>query len=123
MLLAGSAVVFSTRVINGQLLAPLARLQELNSQLKEVRFRLAGVLLDQMPVQGSRNQLRETMERAPALWSGYKEQAPALNEDARQLTQEIDASLATLDRFAKALDQSYQRGDKKALQGLLEDDW
>jgi methyl-accepting chemotaxis protein len=123
LLLAGSAIVFSTRVINGQLLAPLARLQELNSQLKEVRFRLAGVLLEQMPVQGSRNQLRETMERAPELWQGYKAQAPDLNEEARALTQEIDANLATLDRFAKTLDQSYQRGDKKALLALLEDDW
>jgi len=37
-----------------------------------VRFRLAGVLLDQMPVQGSRNQLRETTEHAPALWDGFK---------------------------------------------------
>jgi methyl-accepting chemotaxis protein len=120
--LAASGILFSTRVINDQRLAPLARLQELNTQLKEMRFRLAGVLLDQMPVQGSRNQLRETMEQAPALWQGFKGTA-SLGSEAAKLTSDIDANLPVLQGFAASLDKAYQAGDRKAMQGLLEDGW
>ncbi len=120
--LAGAGIVFSTRVINDQRLAPLARLQELDSQLKEVRFRLAGVLLDQMPVQGSRNQLRETMQQAPQLWQGFKATA-SLGTEAGKLTADIDGSLPVLQGFAASLDKAYESGDRKAMQGLLEDGW
>jgi hypothetical protein len=111
LLLAGAAILFSTRVINDQRLAPLAKLQELDSHLKEVRFRLAGVLLDQMPVQGSRNQLRETMEQAPALWQGFKAGAE-MGEEAAALTKEIDGNLPELHKFAQALEQAYQKNDR-----------
>jgi methyl-accepting chemotaxis protein len=120
--LAGAGIVFSTRVINDQRLAPLTRLQELDSQLKEVRFRLAGVLLDQMPVQGSRNQLRETMQQAPELWRGFKSTA-SLGSEAARLTTDIDGSLPVLQGFAASLDKAYESGDRKAMQGLLEDGW
>jgi hypothetical protein len=105
LLLAGSAILFSTRVINDQRLTPLAKLQDLDSQLKEVRFRLAGVLLDQMPVQGSRNQLRETMEKAPRLWQGFKA-ASELSEETAALAREIDGSLPQLRKFGEALEQA-----------------
>src|SRR3954453_488190 len=78
LFLAGSAILFSrqveqaTRTINEERFAPLSKLQEFNAQLKEVRFRLSGVLLDQMPIPGSRNHLKETMDQAPVLWSGFK---------------------------------------------------
>ena len=120
--LAASAIVFSTRVINDQRLAPLAKLQELDSQLKEMRFRLAGVLLDQMPVPGARNQLRETLDQAPALWEGFKATSTVEGEAAR-LTGDIDGNLAELRKFGAALGQAYEKNDRKALQDLLEDGW
>jgi methyl-accepting chemotaxis protein len=122
LLLAGSAILFSTRVISDQRLAPLSKLQELDSQLKEVRFRLAGVLLDQMPVQGSRNQLHETMEHAPALWNGFKA-GSELTGNAATLSREIDSGLPQLQQFGRALDAAYQKQDPQALKGLLEDEW
>ncbi len=83
--LAGTAIVFSgqveraARVINDERFAPLSSLQDLNRHLKEVRFRLAGVLLDQMPIVGSRIHLRETMEKAPVLWKEFKAAAGHLD--------------------------------------------
>ena len=50
---------------------PMLALQNVDRQLKEVRFRLAGVLLDQIPVPGSRNHLKEVRDQAPALWKSY----------------------------------------------------
>ena len=73
--LAGAAIRFSGKVgeaahvINEQRFAPLSSVQELSTQLKEVRFRMAGVLVDQMPVPGSRIHLQEAMKKTPALWN------------------------------------------------------
>jgi methyl-accepting chemotaxis protein len=122
LLLAAAAILFSTRVLSDQRLAPMSKLQALDGDLKEMRFRLAGVLLDQMPVQGSRNQLRETMEHAPALWKGFKAGSD-LSEAAAALTRDIDASLPQLQQFAAALDAAYLRQDQPALKALLEDEW
>ncbi len=122
LVLAASAILFSTRVLNDQRLAPIAQLQELGSQLKEVRFRLAGVLLDQMPVQGSKNQLRETMERAPVLWQGFKATAN-MHDELGKLAADIDGSLPELTKFSAALAKAYDANDKAVLKTLLEDGW
>jgi hypothetical protein len=68
--LAGMAIQFSgkveqaARVINDQRFAPLSKVQELNTHLKEVRFRLAGAR-GLMLLPGSRVHLKETMETTP----------------------------------------------------------
>jgi methyl-accepting chemotaxis protein len=120
--LAASAIVFSTRVINDQRLAPLARLQELDGQLKEMRFRLAGVLLEQIAVPGARNQLGETLQQAPVLWAGFKASA-RLDGEAARLAAEIDGNLPELRKFGAALDAAYGRNDRIAQLALLEDGW
>ena len=51
---------------------PTAALQEMDSDLKEIRFRMAGVLLDQMPSAGSRNQLQEVRGKILEDWDNYK---------------------------------------------------
>ncbi|NNU43432.1 HAMP domain-containing protein [Ramlibacter sp. B156] len=75
-----------------------------------------------MPVQGSRNQLRETMQQAPELWRGFKATA-SLGTEAGKLTAEIDGNLQSLQTFAGSLDKAYEAGDRKAMHGLLEDGW
>ena len=50
----------------------LLQLQRIDSNLREVRFRAAGVLLDLMPVQGSLNHLRETRTALDASWSDLR---------------------------------------------------
>jgi len=127
--LAGTAILFSgkveeaARVINDERFAPLSKVQELTTHLKEVRFRLAGVLLDQMPIPGSRNHLRETMEKTPVLWKEFKAAVGTLGGDGGTLVAGIDRDMPQLERFAQALEKAYAGGDKKALEGLLEDEW
>src|SRR6478609_8880660 len=74
-----STVAETARVINQERFAPLSQLQELSTRLKEIRFRLAGVLLDQMPVAGSRNHLHESMQKVPELWGQFKEASGSLD--------------------------------------------
>lgn len=47
----------------------LVRLQRIDRNLVEVRFRAAGVLIDQMPITGSLNHLRETRRAIDAEWT------------------------------------------------------
>ena len=127
--LAGTALLFSSkveraaRVINDERFAPLSSLQELNDHLKEVRFRLAGVLLDQMPEVGSRIHLKETMEKTPVLWKRFKDATGHLSGEGGTLMAGIDRDMPELTQFAQELDKAYDSGDKKALTALLEDRW
>jgi methyl-accepting chemotaxis protein len=104
---------------------PLLSIQEIDNGLKEVRFRIAGVLLEQMPSVGSRNHLKETREQLPKAWSEFKaqlvpEEMPA---EEKELVEKIDKGLALLPAFFDKLDAAYKGEDKKALAGLLEDEW
>jgi methyl-accepting chemotaxis protein len=129
MALAGMSILFSGRVaqtartINDERFAPLAKLQELTTHLKEVRFRLAGVLLDQMPVAGSRIHLHETTQAAPKLWQEFKAASGSLDAESTKLVEAIDADMPRFQQFAAALDKAYGAEDKQALSSLLEDEW
>jgi methyl-accepting chemotaxis protein len=127
--LATTAIVFSNRVaesarvIDQERFAPLSRVQDLSSQLKEVRFRLAGVLLDQMPIPGSRNQLADAVKAAPVLWGQFRTSAGTLEGRSAELAAAIEAELPQFQQFALTLDKAYASDDKAALQVLLEDEW
>ena len=60
------ALVYENEVV------PSGILDDLEKHLKEVRFRMAGVLLDQMPVVGSQNHLKEVSNSIPEMWKNYR---------------------------------------------------
>src|SRR3954468_4128383 len=117
--LAGLAILFSgrvaetARVIDQERFAPVSKLQELTSHLKEVRFRLARVLLEQMPIPGTRNHLHETVATAPALWRDFRKAVASLDGETAKLVADIDADMPQFERFAAALDQAYASEDRK----------
>lgn len=100
---------------------PLVMLQTMDTLLKEVRFRMAGVLLDQMPIQGSRNNLKEAREKVPQIWLNFKSKTKEGQgkEHVAKIDKQVEPLLAFLDR----LDKAYVAGDKDALGSLLSDDW
>jgi methyl-accepting chemotaxis protein len=51
---------------------PTSALQDMDSAIKEIRFRMAGVLLDQMPTAGSRNHLKEVRGKILEDWDSFK---------------------------------------------------
>lgn len=103
----------------------LARLQQIDVTLKEVRFRIAGVLLDQMPVQGSRNQLSDARKTLPELWTQFKELMSnvQLQDKDKELIEKIEKQISKTPAFFEKLDAAYAANDKKVLGGLLEDEW
>jgi len=100
---------------------PLGMLQTMDSHLREVRFRMAGVLLDQMPIQGSRNSLKETREKLPQIWLSFK--AKAKDGQGKEHVAKIDKQMEPLLAFLDKLDKTYAAGDRNALGSLLADDW
>ena len=104
---------------------PTAALQEMDSDLKEIRFRMAGVLLDQMPSAGSRIQLQEVRGTILADWDDFKKATNEneLGEETRTQIAKIDKQIALLPAFFDRLDSAYERDDKSLISPMLEDEW
>jgi methyl-accepting chemotaxis protein len=103
----------------------LVRMKTMENLLLEVRFRAAGVLLDQLPVQGSLNHLREAQARIGTLWN---ESQPAFKliyttEDSAPLLKDMASNWTVVDATLAKLDKGYSSNDKEALTSVLEDDW
>jgi len=111
------------RALYVQGLQPLLALQDIDRQLREVRFRLAGVLLEQIPVQGSRNHLADTRQSVPALWKRYVEASHAREGATREMLDEIRRGLDRFSAFASELETAYASDNRSKLADLLEDDW
>ena len=104
---------------------PLADLQEIDVLVKEVRFRMAGVLLGQMPSTGSAIHLKSARAAIPAAWDKFRGKAEAAGTSAEQqeLLKKIDATITRLPDFFDRLTKAYQEDDQKSLAALLEDEW
>jgi methyl-accepting chemotaxis protein len=104
---------------------PVSELQDIDRHLKEIRFRMAGVLLDQMPAAGSKNQLQEARAEIPEQWKKFKEQTAnnQMSDEAKDFVAKIDKQLISLPDFFNKLNDAYSAGDKTKLTSLLEDEW
>lgn len=104
---------------------PVTALQKIDSDLKEIRFRMAGVLLDQMPAASSRSQVLEARTAIPKEWASFKEKtrdstfAPTEQEHITR----VEKQLAALPAFLDKLETAYANGESEVLSALLEDEW
>lgn len=116
----------SLRHVFEENVTPLQRLQALDDHLKEVRFRMAGVALDQLPAAGSRNHLAEVRQELPQLWADYRRLTVLGSEETeeRELTEKIEGGLAALPALLDRIDKSYADADgREQLLLILEEDW
>jgi len=104
---------------------PLTLLQEMDAVLKEVRFRMVGVPLEQMSIKGSRDQLKEARARVPSIWAEFKSKLGdrKLPEKDAALVEKIEKQLTTLDAFFEKLDGIYASNNKDALLAPLQEEW
>lgn len=110
-----------------QNVTPLLALNEIDTLLREVRFRIAGVLLEQMPAQGSSVHAKEAEEKIPKLWAEVsKRRGPLEQMDAeeREILAKLDKSLADLPAFLARVQSIYSLPEnQKQLTTILEDEW
>jgi methyl-accepting chemotaxis protein len=127
-----AASVYSTRQQLGALesvyehqMQPVAALSHIDSDLKEIRFRIAGVLLDQMPTTGSINHLKEARTSIADQWSVFRKKTEGHQSGGEEqtLVGKIEKSLAELPAFLDKVGAAYAKNDKKSLESLLEEGW
>jgi len=103
----------------------LVRAQSIEATLLEIRNRVGGVLLDQLPVQGSLNHLREAKPRIQKLWTELKPPLDALyiEGESAELSRTMQAGYAQVETVLGTIDAAYVANDKKQLSAVFEDDW
>jgi len=103
----------------------LVHLQRIDNSLLEVRFRAAGVLLEQLPIPGSLNHLREARKEIADLWAALEPSGTLAytQGDALEAFTQLKAKWAVVDATLGKLEGGYVAKDKKALASTLEDDW
>ncbi len=104
---------------------PMSDLNAIDAALKEVRFRMAGVVIDQMPFVGSKNHLGEVRESIPKSWASFQEQTreKTFTAEETELIQKIEKKINELPGFFAKLNAAYDADDKAGVSALLEDDW
>jgi methyl-accepting chemotaxis protein len=104
---------------------PTMALQSIDSSIKEIRFRMAGVLLDQMPTVGSRNHLKEVRGKILTDWEDFKAATAdnAFSDEAKTQIDKINKKIVLLPAFLNKLDEAYANEQKSSITPLLEDEW
>ncbi|MBA4343302.1 MAG: hypothetical protein C0423_14295 [Methylibium sp.] len=103
----------------------LLRMQRIENSLLEVRFRTAGVLLDQLPMPGSLNHLREARKELSDAWKELQPLGSALftDEASRPLFEQLGSEWKQIDATLAKLEAAYTAKDKNQLGSVLEEDW
>ncbi|MDP1534086.1 MAG: methyl-accepting chemotaxis protein [Rubrivivax sp.] len=101
---------------------PLLALQRIDGSLNAVRFRAAGVLLDQFPVAGSLTHLRDTRKEVEAAWITVAAATPASTDEV-ELLKQMSAGWERVPALLAALEKAYVANDKAKLDDLLQADW
>ena len=105
-------------------LRALMQMQKVNLSLREVRFRVAGVLLETLPVPGSLNHLREARKEMDEAWVPLHAQLQrTAGADDKGLVEALGGSYASVGKVLEKIDKAYTAKDKAKLVEVLEEDW
>ncbi len=107
-------------------LGPLVALNTIGSTLHETSFRLAGVLIDEIPIEGSKNQAKDAVAEVGTLWRQYSARAKesgTASPAELELVKKGDSGIEVVDSFYAKLLATYEKRDKKELESVFSDDW
>ena len=105
--------------------AALVRIQRMENLLLEIRFRAAGVLLEQLPIPGSLNHLKESRAALAEQWAhlGSQKAMFAESEETSTAFKQLNDNWGLLNSTLTKLEQAYTTKDKSIITTVLEDDW
>jgi methyl-accepting chemotaxis protein len=102
----------------------LVQLQKIDSHLREIRFRVAGVLLDVMPVQGSLNHLVEARQDLERSWAAVLAAQDGIgSEEERALLAEMRNGWGVVQEQLGRIEKAYTAKDNAQLTDVLESGW
>ncbi len=106
---------------------PTAALLEMDRHIKEIRFRLAGYVINQFSAVGNSNHLKESRQGIAREWALFRsritDQAAHIGTDERALIARIERQLPAAERLFDRLDAVYARFDQQSALSLLENEW
>jgi methyl-accepting chemotaxis protein-1 (serine sensor receptor) len=121
---ANSQALERVQEANSRALTQLLQLQKIDALLREIRFRVAGVLLDVTPVQGSLNHLREGRIELEAAWLAALASASGSKETEEQrLLDEMGRGWSLVEAALGKIEQAYVAKNNAQLTQVLETDW
>ena len=111
--------------VQAKALRPMLSIQEIDDSLKEMRFDMAGVVLDVMSFIGARNRLKERRERLPVVWQEFMQgfDPSVAKEEEKQLVDSLGKQIEGIKEFFATLDAVYAKEDKEAVTELLQQKW
>ena len=137
LMLGGSAIyashhgASSLADVKEHTLEPLMLLQSIERRVKEVRFRIAGVALDQLPTVGSANHLKDVQASLAGDWAKFyalaqdkaKDPASPLPEEEKARLEKMNAGFKVLEKLMLQLMAAYQQDEITVVKSILEDEW
>lgn len=97
--------------------------QAIDRDLLEIRFRVAGVVLDQLPSVGAQNHLKEARSTIEKNWSKFESVNSASSPEETELVIKIGAGLKALPLIFDKIHTQYDANNNDELKAILEDDW
>ena len=101
----------------------LVQLQKVGATLREVRFRVAGVLLEMLPVPGSLNHLVEVRKELEAGWKMALATGASGSTDELRLMNELRGGWGTVQSTLDQIQKAYEAKDSARLRDILESEW
>jgi methyl-accepting chemotaxis protein len=101
----------------------LVQLQKIGVVLREVRFRMAGVLLDLMPIPGALNHMVEARRELESSWNAALAADASSSPDEVRLMGEMRAGWSSVSATLDKVQKAYAAKDTAALRDILESDW
>jgi methyl-accepting chemotaxis protein len=101
----------------------LVQLQKIGATLREVRFRVAGVLLEMLPVPGSLNHLLEVRKDLEASWKMALASDASGSADELRLMNDLRGGWGTVQSTLDKIQKAYEAKDSARLRDILESEW
>ena len=101
----------------------LVQLQKIGASLREVRFRIAGVLLELMPIPGALNHIAEARKDLDASWKTALAVESSASEEEARLVEQMRGGWTTVQSTLDKIQQAYATKDTARLREILEGEW
>ena len=103
----------------------LIRMQRMENLMLEVRFRAAAVLLEQFPIPGSLNHLKESKLSLNKLWSEFDKHADQMFDggETKNQLKLLKEKWSLVEITLANLEKGYTAKDNKVITNVLEDEW
>ena len=104
---------------------PQLAISEIDSMMKDVRFHMAGFMIDIMSSNGARAKIKDVREKVPKNWKIFMGgfDANGATEDERTAVANIDKAMADLGPVLDAIDAAYAKEDKDGINEILTTKW